>query len=404
MKYIIDEGIIDLAYVREQMEMKERKEFLEKHPYKIWEGKDGKWYTYLPDKGGRKLVKRSSKNKITDYVIDYWKSQAENPTLEEMFKLYNDSRLKASQISKASHLRYMQDFIRFYEPWKDRKIKSITADELCDFMEERVAELGLTSKAFCNFKLVTKGIFKRAYRKKMVTFRVEEEVIDALDMSERGLNKVHKEDSREVYSERDFTRYVQYLSENPDIWNLALLLIMVTGLRGGEIVTLSYEDLEEKEEFFYINVNHTETRYLGDDGSYVYDIKDAPKTDAGIRAVIVPKQFKWIYDELLKYNKQSGGFIFTNPKTGKRLTTNSLRRRQERNCIKLNMCHKSPHKGRKTYGSILLDSKLDNNLILQQMGHVEISTTENHYHRNMKDIDKKAEIISDIKIFGAAIG
>lgn len=38
-------------------------------------------------------------------------------------------------------------------------------------------------------------------------------------------------------------------------------------------------------------------------------------------------------------------------------------------------------------------------MIIQQMGHTDISTTENHYHRNMKNIEKKADIISKIRIF-----
>ena len=52
LQYALENGMIDLAYVREQIEMNKRKEVLEKHPYSIWEGKNGYWYTYIfdPDK------------------------------------------------------------------------------------------------------------------------------------------------------------------------------------------------------------------------------------------------------------------------------------------------------------------------------------------------------------------
>ena len=43
---------------------------------------------------------------------------------------------------------------------------------------------------------------------------------------------------------------------------------------------------------------------------------------------------------------------------------------------------KSPHKIRKTYGSILLDNHIDNKLIIEQMGRTDIRCTEEHYHRN----------------------
>ena len=47
-----------------------------------------------------------------------------------------------------------------------------------------------------------------------------------------------------------------------------------------------------------------------------------------------------------------------------------------------------------------MDSNIDSNLIVQQMGHVDISTTEEYYHRNMKSIGKKASIINCIPLFG----
>lgn len=33
-----------------------RKEILAQHPYKIWQGKDGRWRTYLCDKDGRRVL------------------------------------------------------------------------------------------------------------------------------------------------------------------------------------------------------------------------------------------------------------------------------------------------------------------------------------------------------------
>ena len=41
LKYALEHGMINLSYVQEQIEMNRRKELLDKHPYKIWEGKDG---------------------------------------------------------------------------------------------------------------------------------------------------------------------------------------------------------------------------------------------------------------------------------------------------------------------------------------------------------------------------
>ena len=92
-----------------------RKELLEKHPYKIWQGNDKKWYTYLPDKEGRKLKKRTAQKAIEDDVIGYLKEQMENPTISEAFHEWNDRRLELKKISQSSHLRFKQVFNRHYK-------------------------------------------------------------------------------------------------------------------------------------------------------------------------------------------------------------------------------------------------------------------------------------------------
>lgn len=78
MQFMIQSGKIDISDVQNSMEAMKRKELLEKHPYKIWQGKDSKWYTYLPDdKKGRVQRERNSQKGIEDIVIAYWKTQME---------------------------------------------------------------------------------------------------------------------------------------------------------------------------------------------------------------------------------------------------------------------------------------------------------------------------------------
>ena len=74
LKYAIENGMIDTTYVQDMIEMQKRKEILEKHQYSIWEGKNGKWYTYLPDEEknrGKVLKKRNSQKEIEDLVVDF---------------------------------------------------------------------------------------------------------------------------------------------------------------------------------------------------------------------------------------------------------------------------------------------------------------------------------------------
>ena len=106
LRFIINNGMIDISDVQDSMEAMKREELLKRHPYKIWQGKEGKWYTYLPDeKKGRVQRERNTQREIENLVIRYWKTQEENPKITEVFEEWNDRRLELKKISDATHLR-----------------------------------------------------------------------------------------------------------------------------------------------------------------------------------------------------------------------------------------------------------------------------------------------------------
>ena len=393
LKFALDNDIINLSHIKMQIEMIKRKELLSKHTYKIWEGKDGKWYTYVPDTiKGRKLIKRNSEEAIEDTVIEYWKTQAENPTIEEVFIEWNDRRLGLKKISDATHLRNTQIFNRHFSEFGTHRIKSICQEDVEEFLEEQIPKYNLTAKAFSNLKTITRGLLKRAKKRKLINFNVEE-LFQEMDTSDADFRKVIKEDYEEVFDEDEMPKIMKYLTENIDMPNIAILLMFVTGIRIGEVVTLKHSDFDG----CTFKIRRTETRFKRD-GINVYEVKDFPKSQAGVRTAIIPREYSWLAKKIQLLNPFEE-YIFV--KNGKRVSTNSIRMRLKRVCDKLGIYRKSPHKIRKTYGSILLDNHIDNQLIIGQMGHTNILCTENHYHRNRKSIERKKEIISAIPEFMA---
>lgn len=391
MQYAVENGMIDLAYVREQIEMSKRDELLKQHPYTIWQGRDGVWKTYLPDQEkGRVLRKRSTEKEIKDVVIEYWKEQAENPTIEEVFDEWNDRRLELKKVCEATHLRDKQTFNRHFAEFGKRKIKSINPLEIEEFLERQIPEYNLTAKGFANLKCITRGMLKRAKRRKLIDFNVTES-LQELDTSDSDFRKAVKEDYEEVYNDNEMQIMMQYLIENLDMFNIGILLMFVTGARVGEIVTLRHDDFDGCS----FKVRRTETCYKVD-GKYVYRVKEFPKTQAGVRTAIIPDEYKWLVEKI-KWLNPKDEYVFI--KNGRRINTQSLRRRLIRICKKLNIYPKSPHKIRKTYASILLDNHVDSQLIIGQMGHTDVACTEKHYHRNRKDIQTKRDIISSIPEF-----
>lgn len=393
MKYIKESGIIDLALVQEQYEMKKREEILEKHPYKIWKGKNGKWYTYiLNQEGKRVLKKRTNKKDIEDIIIACIKEQETNPTIEEIFYEWNDRRLELNKISSATYLRNKQLYHRYYDTFGKQKIKVLDEKSLNDFLEEQIYKFNLSAKGFSNLKTVTRGFLKRAKRLGYIDFKVEE-TLKELDYSEIEFNKKRKPESLQVFTDAETDKVLTYLKDNTDIINLGLILMFVTGMRVGELVTLKWEDVGKSDTGLYVSIKRTETRYKDDNNKFVYSVKESPKTEAGKRDVIIPRDYMWIMKKLRNFNPFTEYIFF---KDNKRMNTEMLRRRLYRVCKNLDMPMRGTHAIRKTYGSILLDNNVDAKLIEGQMGHTNIMTTEQFYHKNRRTCEEKFHILSNV--------
>lgn len=392
LQFAVSQGIIDLSFVEAQIEMTKREQFLKQHPYEIWQGKNGSWYTYLPDKEkGRALKRKSTRKAIENEVVAYWKAEEENPTIKEVFDEWNDYRLNLQKISPATYLRNEMIFKRHFGELGKERIKNISPVDIEDFLQEQIPKYGLTAKAFANLKTITKGLLKRAKKRKLICFNVEE-LFQELDISDSDFARHYKEDYEEVFDDYEMDIMINYLEDHLDIENLAILLIFITGVRVGEVVVLKHSDFEENT----FRIRRTATRYRNSEGHFICDVKENPKTQAGIRTVVIPMNYFWVVNAVKELNPDSD-YIFV--KNGKLLTTQMVRMRLARLCDKLGVYHKSPHKIRKTYGSILLDNHVDNRFIIQQMGHTDISCTETHYHRNRKTIEQKTRILNEIPEF-----
>lgn len=201
-----------LAYA----DMKEKQRYLQLHKYTIWEGQNGRWYTYLPTTdGGRRLVKKSTRNKIEAEIVSYWRGEIENPTIDEVFNEWNDRRLKLKKICPATHSRNKQFYNRHYGEFGKQKIKSTTWKDFEEFLEEQIPEYDLTAKAFAGLKGVTIGLLKQAKKRGLIDFDFITGMAE-MDVSDNDFAKKVKDVDKEVYNDIDFAKIVQYLMANLD--------------------------------------------------------------------------------------------------------------------------------------------------------------------------------------------
>lgn len=395
LNYAIQNGILDLSCIEQLIKTNEKKKYLASHPYKLYLGSDGLWTTYLPDpskKTKRRPIKRKEKKDLEDEIVSFYREKDVSPTVREVFVEANERRLSLGKIKPATYTRNEQTFNRHFKDFGIRRINAVTPEDICDFLEEEIAIQSLTAKGFANLKGVTKFIFKRAKKRNLFYYNIEE-ILSEIDTSESSFSKKVVDDEKEVFYDDEMDRIISYCKIHQDDVNcLGVALMFVSGMRVGEIVALKGEDILDG----MIFVRRSETRYRQDSRT-VFEVSDYPKTPAGVRRVIVPDNFKWVLDGLRRFGA-SREFIFVG-ESGNRLHTQAVRKRMYQICKKLSIPVRSPHKARKTYGSILLDANVDRKFIEKQMGHVDVSCTEAFYHRDRKKLEEKKRILNSIPQF-----
>lgn len=390
LKYLQENGIINLEEVRDVMAMKKRQELLQKHTYELWQGKDGRWYTYLTDsKTGRVKRSRSTKKELEDAIVSYIQEQEENPTLKELYEEWMNRKLELGEISLATKNRYDRQFNLCMDDFAYKKIKSIEESDIEDFLIDSIYKHRLTTKSFSNLKTIIIGVFKRAKRRKFVDYSITN-IIKDMEVSRKMFRVDRKNDESLIFNEEEVPRIVSYLTDKADnLKNLGILLLFKTGLRPGELSALKKQDICGN----IVHVCRTEVLYYDNDGHKIIEVRDFPKTEAGIRDVIIPKDSIWILNKIRELCP-NGEYLFEH--NGKRIATSRFSYRFEAVCNQLKIPYRSLNKIRKTYGTILIDSGVDESVVISQMGHTDIKTTMMYYYKDRKDLKRKAEIINNV--------
>ena len=119
--------------------MNKRKEILEQHPYSIWESKDGKWHTYLPDEEkGRVPRRRNTREAIEDVIVRYYEEQ-ENCTFEYWWGQWVEKKKKFGVVENTIY-NYERDYEKYFQnnPFSQKDIRDITEDDIIEFIVNQI--------------------------------------------------------------------------------------------------------------------------------------------------------------------------------------------------------------------------------------------------------------------------
>lgn len=397
LNYAIENGMLDLTFIQEQVEMKKRKEIIERYPYKIWVAEDGYARTYVPDlekPSGRRMIKRKKLKDVEDIVIDLVEKKGihKDPyTLKSLFPEW--IRFKEVHTNSTSNIkRITAEWQRYYakqEVFINTPIKQFTKAQLDEWAHNMIKTHKMTKKAYYNMSMILR---------QELAYAVNNEYIDVNVFSGVKINtrlfakEKKKEPETQVYLTNEAPRAINELmkmfQEDPtNTSSLMVLLAFETGLRIGEMVALKFSDITS--DGCYIHIQRQEVRVyeMVDPNCFKmkfvgFEIVEYTKSDAGDRLVYLTETSRKLIQMSLNANKRyhyvaDEDYIFLCRKGRRGQYSMSYRIIQM--CKMIGIETKSSHKIRKTYISTLIDKNISIDEVRRQAGHTDERTTYSNY-------------------------
>lgn len=399
------DGIITkewLSKKAEEMKKLKEQEILNNHRYSVY-FYNGYWYTTVPDElKGRRKIKKKRKEDLERAIIDFYTSDPDDygPTVKEVFTRWNEGRLALGHTKGSTAIRNLRTYQKYIEgsPFNSRPVSLIRREEWTVFLQKNLP--GKTAKEFGRLKGVVRGILQYSEDHQLITYS-DDDVICKIRAPKNAFSCKSKNPEHEVYFSDELATLRQYCVDHPDPYTRCILLETLVGERAGELCAIKVEDVDLNN--LQISIRRTETRaYVN--GKQKDTVCEGAKTDAGIRRISIPDTAKDFVRELVRISKDTGGgYLFKQEPgrfkeryVGERIRSRQLRRHLKAICEELGITYKPPHKLRKTYASILREGEIDDQTIIDMMGHVNIGITEQYYLRSRKRASERSQILGQV--------
>lgn len=184
-----------------------------------------------------------------------------------------------------------------------------------------------------------------------------------------------------VADQRIFTAYCEELAKKGRTMADFFLLILETGMRFGEMLSLNWDDVQESKGRMFFHVNKTAARVYNDDpnseNKTVINV-GKPKTKSGDRYIPATSRAQEIIARC-KSRKSKGSVYVFESKNGTMLHERNLRRLLHSICEKLEINDLTIHSLRHTFSTRMYEAKLPSEERAKIMGHSDSRTTDRLY-------------------------
>ncbi len=397
MKCIEEDNIIDITLVQEIKEMKRRSDILKKHPYSIWEGKDGYWHTYLANEDGtRKSVKRKERKDVEKIIIKCWEER-NIYSFKIRFQVWMERQKKCGRSDNTIY-RYEADYKRFFEGDKIEymSVEDINDEYISEFIQRLLKRKEISYRALKAMYGHMRGMFDKCIMDKIITdnpckyvdlplFKqyCQEERIKTTE--ERTLSDA---ESKALLEKIKNT----YISKPAYIPQYAVELSLYTGMRVGELSGLKWVDIDSKRKT--ITVRRSEKFNFKTKEYYISTTKNDK-----VRVIPLTPQMEQVLERVRKVEIENGflgEFVFTNEKG--RVHSRTISHCVRNRTMTEEFCNsKSIHAIRRTLNSNLRCNGMSVTVAASILGHTE-KVNEENYTYDVSNMDYKKSVISGINM------
>lgn len=396
-------GIINKEDVLKEVKMKQDEKIINQHPYKINQGKNGRWYTYLRDPEspkGRRQIAKSTKEKIYEAILaDYNQRNKKNDlnsiTLENLYEKWMIWRRDTGTAPKTI-TENKNEWNRFLKsnPIAYKKVREIRMYDLEDFFMQITTNHAITYKRLTNVKSMLNGLFKYGIRIALIN----DSPMHNVDFAQFQTRCKPENSVKDIYTLAEREAILQYLSTKTDIYSFAVQLAFYLCVRVGELITLKKSDIDIQDNKIYILRSARKQQILQDDLTFSpveYTVEERIKGNKaqGFRFIPLTPQSKKLIEKIMDLYPD-GDYLFM--RNGHTLYTDSFNRYlKDKVCMPLKIPYRSSHQIRFTVATLLYEAGIPINQISAMLGHSETRTTM-HYIRQQVADSKSRTIMSNL--------
>jgi integrase len=323
--------------------------------------------------GKRKQIKRTgfkTKKEAEQKLIEINSELAKNTFVDNnsiLFANYLRKWLerKQTKITLSTLMRYERICrIHIVPKLGHKKLQGITYSTVQDFVDYLSNELNFKKKSCLLATTILKGVLQLAVKEGLIKINPVHD-IEFPVQNVKVMSVWDTEHLQQFFSIRKESGVSKYY--------LAILMAILTGCRKGEILGLTWSNVDLEKGVIYI------TQILDSEGTEIIKRTKNKK----YRNVSIPKL---LIEELSKLKTEQTKKIPNNPNDlvfctirGKRVIPNTLNEVLDKLCLKYNLPRIKFRDLRHTHATLLLKENVNIKLIQERLGHSRISTTLDVY-------------------------